>query len=219
MATPRLRSVLLALLAAVATSTASAASNSAAGKSEHFTIDPVHTRIAFKVDHLGFSKSIGTFSGANGTLDFDRDDWHGAKVSVAIPLDKLDMGDPVWKDKVLSASLLGVKQQPVARFVSTSVEPGTGDRALIHGTLSLRGHDSPVTLDAHLNALKRDSVTFKRKAGFSATTTLSRKALQVVGYPDAIGDAVEVQIELEAEIAKDQAPATTATPLASGGNR
>ena len=212
MAATHARCVVFALLAAVAPSTAAA-------KPEHFTIDPVHTRIAFKVDHLGFSKSIGTFSGTNGTLDFDRDDRHNAKVSVAIPLDKLEMGDPVWKDKVLSASLLGVKQQPVARFVSTSVEPGTGDRALIHGTLSLRGHDSPVTLDAHLNALKRDSVTFKRRIGFSATTTLSRKALQVVGYPDAIGDAVEVQIEFEAEAAKDQAPATTATSPSNGSNR
>ena len=196
-----------------------AAPSAASAKSEHFAIDPVHTRIAFKVDHLGLSKSIGTFSGANGTLDFDRDDWHGAKVAVEIPLDRLDMGDPKWKDKVLSASLLGVKQQPIARFVSTSVEPGAGDRALIHGTLSLRGHDSPVTLDAHLNALKRDSVTFKRTIGFSATTTLSRKALQVVGYPDAIGDTVEVQIEVEGQVAKDQAPEMTATPPASGSGR
>ena len=204
--------VFFALLATLATSTVAA-------KSEHFAIDPVHTRIVFKVDHLGYSKSIGTFSGANGTLDFDRDDWHSAKVSVAILLDKLDMGDPVWKDKVLSTSLLGVKQQPVARFVSTSVEPGTGDRALIHGTLSLHGHDSPVTLDAHLNALKRDSLTFKRTIGFSATTTLSRKALQVDGYPDAIGDAVDVQIEVEAEVAKNQAPEATTAPPANGGNR
>jgi polyisoprenoid-binding protein YceI len=213
------RYAFIALLAAAATSVASAASNSAAGKSERFAIDPVHTRIAFKVDHFGFSKSIGTFSGANGTLDFDRDDWHSAKVAVDIPLQNLDMGDAKWKDKVLSASLLGVKQQPVARFVSTSVEPGTGDRALIHGTLSLHGHDSPVTLDAHLNALKRDSLTFKRTIGFSATTTLSRKALQVDGYPDAIGDAVEVQIEVEGQVAKDKAPETTAAPPANGSNR
>lgn len=192
----------------------------ASAKSEHFAIDPVHTRIAFKVDHLGFSKAIGTFSGANGTLDFDRDDWHSAKVAVAIPLQNLDMGDANWKDKVLSASLLGAKRQPVARFVSTSVEPGTGDRALIHGTLSLHGHDSPVTLDAHLNALKRDSLTFKRTIGFSATTTLSRKALQVDGYPDAIGDAVDVQIEVEAEVAKPgQPPAEPAAGDATGTSR
>ena len=202
------RCVFFALAAAVATSTAAA-------KPEHFAIDPVHTRIAFKVDHSGFSKAIGTFSGANGTLDFDRDDWHGAKVEVSIPLDRLDMGDAKWKDKVLGASLLGVHQQPIARFVSTSVELNGADRALIHGTLSLRGHDSPVTLDAHLNALKRHPLTFKRTIGFSATATLSRKALQMDAYPDVIGDAVEVQIEVEAEVAKVAEP--QAAPADAGG--
>ena len=189
----------IAFMAVVATSAASA-------KPEHFAIDPVHTRIAFKVDHSGFSKSIGTFSGASGTLDFDRDDWRQAKVEVAIPLDRLDMGDAKWKDKALGASLLGVRQQPVARFVSTSVEPRAGDHALIHGTLSLRGRDTPVTLDAHLNALKRHPLTFKRTIGFSATATLSRKALQMDAYPDSIGDAVELQIEVEAEVTKVAEP-------------
>ena len=198
--------------------------SAACAKPEHFAIDPVHTRIAFKVDHSGFSNSIGTLSGSSGTLDFDRDDWRSAKVEVSIALDRLEMGDAKWKDKVLGASLLAAKQQPLAHFVSTSVEPRADNRALIHGTLSLRGHDTPVTLDAHLNALKRHPLTFKRTIGFSATATLSRKALQMGAYPDSIGDAVELQIEVEAEAAKVTAPgAAPAVPAnsndAAGNNR
>lgn len=198
--------------------------SAACAKPEHFAIDPVHTRIAFKVDHSGFSNSIGTLSGSSGTLDFDRDDWRSAKVEVSIALDRLEMGDAKWKDKVLGASLLAAKQQPLAHFVSTSVEPRADNRALIHGTLSLRGHDTPVTLDAHLNALKRHPLTFKRTIGFSATATLSRKALQMGAYPDSIGDAVELQIEVEAEAAKVTAPRTApAVPAntndAAGNNR
>ncbi len=213
---PPRRAVIVAVLATVAAASATA-------KPEHFAIDPVHTRIAFSVDHSGFSRSIGTFSGANGSLDFDRDDWRSAKVVVAIPLDRLDMGDAQWKDKVLGASLLGVHQQPVARFVSTSVEPDGTDRALIHGMLSLRGHDTPVTLSAHLNALKRHPLTFKRTIGFSATATLSRNALQMGAYPDVIGDTVELQIEVEAEAAKtpqaQPARAADASNPASRSNR
>lgn len=170
-------------------------------KPEHFALDRVHTRIMFTVDHSGFSKSIGTFSGANGTLDFDNDNWQQSKVEIAIPLDGLDMGNAKWKDKVLGGNLLDASKQPIARFVSTSIEPSGKDRALIHGTLSLRGQDTSIVLDAHLNALKR-ALTFKRTIGFSATATLSRKALGMDAYPDAIGDAVVVQIEMEAEAAK-----------------
>jgi len=206
--------VIVAILAACA-------SFSAVAKPEHFAIDPVHTRIAFAVDHSGFSKSIGTFSGATGMLDFDQADWPSAKVEVAIPLEHLDMGDAKWKDKVLGASLLGASRQPVARFVSTSVEANGTDRALIHGTLSLRGQDTPIVLDAHLNALKRHPLTFKRTVGFSATTTLSRKSLGMGAYPDSIGDAVELRIEVEAEAAKTAEPpaAPTNSNDAAGSHR
>lgn len=197
-----------------------AMANAAVAKPEHFAIDPVHTRIAFAVDHSGFSKSIGTFSGATGTLDFDQNDWPSAKVEVAIALDRLDMGDLKWKDKVLGASLLGASRQPVARFISTSVESNGTDRALIHGTLSLRGQDTPIVLDAHLNALKRHPLTFKRTVGFSATATLSRKLLGMGAYPDSIGDAVELRIEVEAEAAKMEEPQVPAKPNdAAGSNR
>ena len=213
-------SVFRRALAMVAMASATFSADASA-KPEHFAIDPVHTRIAFAVDHSGFSKSIGTFSGANGTLDFDNENWQQSKVEVAIPLDRLDMGDAKWKDKVLGASLLGVKQQPIARFVSTSVEPNGKDRALIHGTLSLRGHDTPVTLDARLNALKRHPLTFKRTLGFSATATLSRNLLGLGAYPDAIGDAVELRIEVEAEAAKAAGPQAVPTDsnAAAGSNR
>ena len=105
---------------------------------EHFVIDPVHTRIAFRVEHLGLSHAIGTLSGANGTLDFDQADWSGAKLDVSIPLDRLDMGNDGWKKKVLSDSFLDSAKQPVAHFVATSIAPIDKTHAKVTGTLSLR---------------------------------------------------------------------------------
>jgi polyisoprenoid-binding protein YceI len=166
---------------------------------EHFVIDPVHTRIAFRVAHLGLSQSIGTFSGANGTLDFDPDDWRGAKLDVSIALDRLDMGDAKWKAKVLSDSFLDAATQPVAHFVATAVEPLDRTHAKVTGTLSLRGHESTVVLDVALNGLKRSVYTvFHKTAGFSATTTLHRKDLGMDAYPDAVGEDVAIDIEAEA---------------------
>jgi polyisoprenoid-binding protein YceI len=181
---------------------------------EHFEIDPVHTRIAFRVAHLGLSQSIGTFSGANGTIDFDPADWHGAKLDVSIPLDRLDMGDDGWRKKVLSDVFLDAAKQPVAHFVATEVTPVDATHAKVAGTLSLRGHDTPVVLDVTLNGEKRSLYTkFSKTAGFSATTTLHRKDLGMDSYPDAVGADVAVDIEVEAHRSGD-APAPNA-PAAS----
>ena len=181
---------------------------------EHFVIDPVHTRIAFRVAHLGLSQSIGTFSGANGTLDFDPSDWHGARLDVSVSLDRLDMGDDDWKKKVLSDAFLDAVKQPIAHFVATDVAPIDATHAKVTGTLSLRGHDSVVVLDVTMNAVKRSLyTTFHKAAGFSATTTLHRRDLGMTAYEGAVGDDVTIDIEAEATAHHaDQAePAPTAS--------
>jgi polyisoprenoid-binding protein YceI len=187
------------LLAMMAVWMAAILGSNALATPGHFVIDPVHTRIAFRVEHLGLSHSIGTFSGANGTLDFDADDWHGAKLDVSIPLDRLDMGNDGWKKKVLSDAFLDSAKQPVAHFVATSVEPVDKTHAKVTGNLSLRGRDSTVVLDVTFNGLKRSLYTeFRKTAGFSATATLHRKDLGMDAYPDAVGEDVMIDIEAEA---------------------
>ena len=46
-----------------------------------YTLDPVHTRIVFAIDHAGFSRALGTVSGSTGTLGFDPQDWSSAQLT------------------------------------------------------------------------------------------------------------------------------------------
>ncbi|HEX4854405.1 YceI family protein [Arenimonas sp.] len=163
-----------------------------------YQLDPVHTRIAFQVDHAGFSRAIGTFSGATGTLRFDPADWTTATLSVAIPLDSLDLGDAEWRERVLDRSFLDAGAQPVARFTSTRVEPTGEGTARVFGELSLRGATREVALDVTLNALKRHPLTFRRTAGFSATGTLVRQDFGMTAWEKLVGAEVTLQIEAEA---------------------
>lgn len=181
---------------------------------EHFVIDPVHTRIEFQVEHLGLSRSIGTFSGASGTLDFDPSDWRDAKLDVSIPLDRLDMGNDAWKKKVLSGVFLDAAKQPVAHFVAGSVVPIDKTHAKVTGTLSVRGHNSTLVLDVTLNGMKRSLYTGLRKtAGFSATATLHRKDLGMDAFPDAVGQDVAIAIEAEASAHGDKPVRSESSPL------
>lgn len=165
---------------------------------EHFELDPVHTRIAFQVDHAGLSRAIGTFSRISGRLSFDPDDWRGATLEVTVPLSTLDLGDVDWNHRMLERSFLDAGSQPQARFVSTRVEPGEPGRATVFGELSLRGVSREVALDVTMNALKRNPVTLRRSAGFSATASLSRRDFGMDSWPNVIGDRIELQIEAEA---------------------
>ncbi len=182
-----------------------------------FALDPVHTRVVVAVDHAGFSKAIGTVSGSTGTLVFDRDDWTSARLDVRVPVGKLDLGDAKWNSAVLAANLLDGERHPEAHFISTRIEPVDADHARVCGDLTLRGVTRPQCLEVTLNALKRHPLPpFRRTAGFSATTTLSRADFGITAWKNVIGDSVELRIEAEAVRDRngddDTAPTTEPAP-------
>lgn len=179
----------------------SALSTPARAEPDTYAIDPVHTRVLVAVDHAGFSTALGTLSGAQGTLWFDpdADDWRGARVEVDLPLERLDFGDEAWNRATLARGLLDAEAHPVARFVSTRVEPLDAQRARIFGQLRLRGVEREVAMEVRLNAARRHPLPpFRRTVGFSATATLSRADFGIDAWKSMIGDAVELRIEAEA---------------------
>lgn len=187
----------------------------AAAEPPSYNIDPVHTRVVFMVGHAGFSRSIATISGVGGALHFDPDAWERSRVDVTLPVARIDFGDEDWNRRMLARGFFDARNHPVARFVSTRVEPLGGDAAMIHGELTLAGTTRPVTLSARLNQAARNPVNFRRTVGFSATTRLDRSDFGLDSYPNLIGNEVEVMIELEAvrgRIQEDQAPAAGPGP-------
>lgn len=164
-----------------------------------YELDPVHTRVMFAVEHAGFSKAIGTVSGSTGMLVFNPGDWSQARVEVNVPLACVDLGDAKWNRAALAGNLLNVAEHPLAHFVSTRVEAQSPERAFVHGDLTLNGVTRPVRLDVRFNALKRHPMPpFRRTAGFSATTELSRSDFGMTAWKSVIGDVVELRIEAEA---------------------
>lgn len=181
-----------------------------------YVLDPVHTRVLFVIDHAGFSKALGTVSGSEGTLVFDPDDWAGARLDVSVPLVRLDLGDDKWNQAALARNLLDGERWPVAHFVSTRIEATDAQHARVFGTLTLHGTSREIALDVTLNQLKRHPLPpFRRTAGFSATTTISRADFGIDAWKSVIGDQVELRIEAEAvrhAKADDDAPTTPPDP-------
>jgi polyisoprenoid-binding protein YceI len=93
---------------------------------------------------------------------------------------------------------LDSEANPIARWTIQQVEP-TGERTFnAHGLLRFRGADHPLSLEVTFNGLKRHPLTLRRTAGFSARATLSRAALGLHKWSNMVGDAVQLQVEVEA---------------------
>ncbi|MEO6519971.1 MAG: YceI family protein [Pseudoxanthomonas sp.] len=178
--------------------------------SDFYELDPVHTRVLVAVEHAGFSRALGTVSGSTGRLEFDPENWAAARLEVSVPLQRIDFGDGKWNQAVLADNLLDTDTHPVARFTSTRVEPIDPHHATVYGTLTLHGVSREVQLDVRLNALKRHPLPpFRRTAGFSATTVLSRAEFGIDAWKSVIGDRIELRLEVEATRSRASEPDTS----------
>lgn len=167
-----------------------------------YQLDPVHSRVLFAVEHLGLSKALGTFSAPRGWLRFDAEDWSTASGEIELDLRTLDLGDDKWDRRMARGDSLDSEEHPIARWTIRQVEP-TGARSFnAHGVLQFRGAEFPLSLAVTFNGLKRHPMTLRRTAGFSARATLSRAALGIDKWANMVGDAVELQVEVEARRGK-----------------
>lgn len=162
-----------------------------------YTIDPVHTRVAFRVMHAGLSPSIGTLSGPTGRIVFDEDDIAASRVEVEIPLARLDMGDAGWNRKVLR-DFLDAEAHPVARFRSITVRQVSDTLWQVDGELELAGVRAPVTLLTVINAHKRHPLTLRKTLGVQASADISRRAFGIDAWPSLVGNTVHLDIAVEA---------------------
>ncbi|MCB1651533.1 MAG: polyisoprenoid-binding protein [Alphaproteobacteria bacterium] len=169
----------------------------ALAETERYDFDKVHTQILFFVDHLGFSKSHGKFLDFDGGFVFDREHPENSNIDVVIKTDGLDMDDEKWDEHLKGPDFFNVEKFPDMRFKSTSIAV-TGDQtADVTGDLTLLGVTKPVTLHVVHNKSGKHPFGGKYISGFSATAHLNRSDFGMNYGVPAIGDEVQIRIEVE----------------------
>jgi polyisoprenoid-binding protein YceI len=176
-----------------------------------YSFDLSHSTVGFHVRHLMITKVHGRFQTWNGTLEIDEADLARSRVAVEIDAASIDTKEPKRDDHLRSADFFDVEKFPKLTFTSTKVE-AAGDDLRVIGDLTIHGVTRPVVLVVERHGEVRDPWGGTR-AGFSARATISRKefgltwnALLEAGGV-AVGDKIEIGIEIEAILAAQAAAA------------
>ncbi|KAA0570093.1 YceI family protein [Azospirillum sp. Sh1] len=163
-----------------------------------YKIDPAHTAVAFIVNHVGFSNVIGRFNTVGGDVTFDKDAVEKSVVNVSIDTTSVDTNHAKRDEHLRSPDFFNAKEFPKMTFKSTKIEK-TGDKTgKLHGDLTMLGVTKPVVLDIAFN---KDGVSPASKletAGFSARGTVKRTDFGMKYGAPAIGDDIQLLIEVEA---------------------
>ncbi len=182
-----------------------------------WTLDSAHSQIEFAVKHMMVTTVRGQFRKFTAEVDFDEEHPEHSSVVAHIDASSVETGMEARDAHLRSADFFDVATYPELVFRSTGIER-RGDDYRIRGELTIRGESKPVVLEAEIGGIV-PNMQGGRRAGFSASTKISRKAwglswnvaLETGGW--LVGDEIKISLDialLAAEAAAEKVAVGTA---------
>ena len=166
-------------------------------KEGQYRIDPKHTSLIFRVNHLGLSTYVGRFNEIEASLDFDPDAIENTRLDAVVRTASVDVNDSDMEQMLAGESWFDSVNYPEAVFTTNSIEILGNDTFLFSGDLQFRGVTAPLTLKGTFLGGANNILTGRYTLGFTASGTFSRSDFGMNKYIGAVGDQVELEIHAE----------------------
>jgi len=173
----------------------SAALISSSAFAADYKIDPAHTAVLFKINHLGFSETIARFNTLEGEYRYDANQPASSEISVTIDADSLDSNHEARDKHIKSPDFLDTKQYPEITFTSTEYK-GSATKGVLSGELTLHGVTKKVNLDIVKIGEGKDPWGNYR-SGFNGTVTIKRSEFGIEQMLGGIGNEVKIELFVE----------------------
>lgn len=166
-----------------------------------WTIDPVHSEVAFSVRHMMVSKVRGRFESVEGKI-VTAEDPSQSSASATIDLSSIWTGNDQRDEHLRSDDFFSAATHPKMTYQTTGIRKD-GDHYVVDGDLTLKGVTKSIPMKVELNGFGPDAYGGVR-AGFTATGKLSRKDFGVnwnaaiEGGGVVVSDNVDLVLEIEA---------------------
>ena len=134
-------------------------------------VDPSHSRVGFRVKHLGISNVRGEFHDFNGQVVITEDGTPTASGTVKVA--SIDTNEGGRDGHLKSADFFDADIYPEITFQSTSITATDEDTYEITGDLTMHGVTKPITFSAEIGGSDADTYGNTR-IGLEATAELSR---------------------------------------------
>lgn len=167
-----------------------------------FQVDPVHSRIGFKVRHF-VSRVPGQFREFSGTVHLDPDDLATFRLEGEIVTESIDTGNKRRDTHLRSEDFFNVEEFPSITFKTTEARIIDGNNLEVSGEITIRGVTKPLMLEVEVLGVA-PGFEGMLMAGFEAHGKVKRKdfgmvwnrALDAGGF--VLGEDVMLTLQIEA---------------------
>jgi len=161
-----------------------------------YDIDPVHSVVLLKVNHLGLADAYGRFNEMSGTVRYNAEDPAQSSMDFEVKAASIDTANED-RDKHLSGpDFFNSAEFPVLSFKSTNVERQAEGAYQVTGDFTVRGVTKPVTFDFKVGGTG-PGLQGEERFGGGTTFTVKRSDFGIDYLPQALGDDVEVIVSVE----------------------
>jgi polyisoprenoid-binding protein YceI len=160
-----------------------------------YKIDPAHSFVSFKIQHLGYSWMFGRFNDVSGTFSYDSSNPGATKISVDIDPASIDTNHAERDKHLRSEDFLDVKKYPTASFKSTKYI-GNDKSGTLKGILTVHGASKPISIAVEKIGEGKDPWGGYR-AGFLGKYTLTRKDFGIAYNLGPASGTMEVELTIE----------------------
>lgn len=158
-----------------------------------YAVDPGHTQVAFRYNHMGFSNNMGLIPASGGSLTLDPKAPEKAQVTVTFAVAELRTSIPKLDEHLMKADFFDAAKFPTATFQSTAVKV-SGQTAQITGKLTIKGITKDVTLNARFVGAGMNTMMKKDTIGFDAEAQIKRSDFGLGYGVPMVGDDLSLQI-------------------------
>lgn len=168
---------------------------SAARAADTYKLDPAHTSVTFKVEHLGLSWTHGRFNDVTGDFRVDADNPSASRFALSIKTESLDTANKKRDEHLASPDFFNSKQFPVISFKSTAVK-AVENGLEVTGDFTLHGETKSVTF-LLTGGKTGEFPPGVRRTGYTTHLKINRSDYGMDKMIPVVGDEIHIEISFE----------------------
>jgi len=168
----------------------------AALAADNYKVDPAHSMIVFRINHMNTSNVYGRFNGVAGTLVVEGDE--PVSFDAQVQTKNVDTAVEARDKHLRSDTFFNAEEFPTISFKSKSVKK-TGDKTYeVTGDLALHGVTKSITVSIDRIG-SSDSPQMGHRIGFETVFSIKRSDYGMTNMVGPVGDEVKLMVNLEAQ--------------------
>ncbi|MBW9113930.1 YceI family protein [Rhizobium cauense] len=157
-----------------------------------YLVDPIHTRVLFKVRHFGVSNYWGEFLSPVGWLEIDPDYPENTSLEVSVPTAQIKTNSIHLDEELRSGEWFDADSFPSITLTGRGLKMLSDARAVFEGYFTLHGVARQVAFGVDFIGGGRNPFKGGPTIGFEATAVISRTEFGVSAKYPIVGDRVEI---------------------------